>query len=296
MAFWWVSQNQTYKKEMPGGYLWAPQKGKSKNPPHHWKSLLRVQEGDVVFSSYNQKIVAVSSVLSKAYNSSNPFPKDENEWEKDGYKIDASYHELDNGIEIKNISRDLFKLLNVYHGPLNINQHVNEGYLFELSDEAGSNLLSLIENRNEIDIETKFEADIEKEKLGETTKKAIIESRIGQGQFRKELIQFWEGKCAVTGVLLTDILIASHIKPWKVSNNNERLDRYNGLLLSPTYDKLFDAGYISFNLDGKIIISQLLSETQLEQLHINKEDKLIKKLGSEFNNYLVYHKENILKK
>ena len=296
MAFYWVFQNTTYEEESLGSYLWAPKKNKKNQSFFHWQNMKYLQEGDIVFSSVNKSIVAVSTVLSKCYDQSKPLIDKDGEWESDGYKVDLNFHELESLLTFDSFPKDVLEMFNVEYGPINRKGTGNQGYLYHISDEAGSNLISLIENRNTIDIETKFEEDVKKENINETTKKAIIESRIGQGQFRKELINFWDGKCAVTGVLLTDILIASHIKPWKVSNNIERLDRHNGLLLSPTYDKLFDAGYISFDLDGKIIISELLSEIQLEQLNINKEDKLIKKLGSEFNNYLVYHKENILKK
>lgn len=83
--------------------------------------------------------------------------------------------------------------------------------------------------------------------IEQTTKEQIIESRIGQGEFRKKLINKWNKKCSISNCELLEILIASHIKPWKFSNNLERLDENNGLLLSPTYDKLFDKGFISFN-------------------------------------------------
>lgn len=78
----------------------------------------------------------------------------------------------------------------------------------------------------------------------------------------------------MTGINLTDILIASHIKPWKVCNNPERLDKFNGLLLSPTYDKLFDSGYILFQDNGEVIISNVLTQFQLEQLQITKDDTI----------------------
>ena len=296
MAFHWVFQNSTYKEESTGSYLWAPKKGKNDRTPFHWKTMNNLQEGDIVFSSYQQKIVAVSTVLSTAYDHKKPFAVNtDNEWEEDGNKVDLNFHELDAPINLKSFSPDLQKSLNVFHGPLNSNGTGNQGYLYKVSDDAGTNLLSVIESQNKLDIETEFVEDIEKEDISETTKKAIIESRIGQGQFRKELIDFWDGKCAVSGLQLTDILIASHIKPWKVSNNKERLDQYNGLLLSPTYDKLFDSGYISFDIDGKIIISELLSLQQRALLHINEKCKLIKNLDSQFSNYLTYHKNNILK-
>jgi hypothetical protein len=297
MAFYWVFQNSTYKEESAGNYLWAPKKGKNGRTPFHWETMNDLQEGDIVFSSYQQKIVAVSTVLSMAYNHKKPFAVNiDNEWEEDGNKVDLNFHELNNPIQLKLFPLELQKLLNIYHGPLNSNGSGNQGYLFSLSDEAGTYLLSLLEKENTIDIETEFVKDIEEENISETTKKAIIESRVGQGQFRKNLIEIWDGKCAVTASALIDILIASHIKPWKVSNNKERLDPYNGLLLSPTYDKLFDTGYISFNVDGTIIISELLSDAQIEVLHVTKSDRLIKKPNHELNNYLKYHRKNILKK
>ena len=292
MAFWWVSQNKTYRHERKGGYLWAPKKGKAKNPPHHWKTLLRVQEGDIVFSSFNQKIVSVSTVMSKVYAADNPFPREG--WEKDGNKIDLNYHELSHPIEIKSLPDTLFAQLNVYHGPLNKKKHVNEGYLFEVSEKAGSTLLALIEKQNSINIEESFVNDIVQEQISQITKQIIIDSRIGQGKFREKLIHIWDGKCAVTGVGLTHILIASHIKPWKVANNSERVDEYNGLLLSPNYDKLFDAGYISFDQDGKIILSSRLGKEEMHLLHISKTDTLNQKLNEKQREYLQYHRDIIL--
>ena len=78
--------------------------------------------------------------------------------------------------------------------------------------------------------------------IAETEKEAIIRARIGQGLFRNRLLSYWAG-CSITGCKLTNILIASHIKPWRYSNNPERLDVFNGLLLTPNYDKLFDLGF-----------------------------------------------------
>jgi len=296
MAFYWVFQNSTYQEESEGSYLWAPKKGKNNRTPFHWQTMNDLQEGDIVFSSYQQKIVAVSTVMSTAYDYKKPFAVNtDNEWEEDGNKVDLNFHELNDPVILKSFPPKLQRILNVYHGPLNTNGTGNQGYLYELSDEAGTDLLAIIETQNNIDIEAEFVEDIEHENISKTTKKAIIESRVGQGLFRKELITLGNGKCAVTNLDLTDILIASHIKPWKVSNNNERLDPYNGLLLSPNYDKLFDSGYISFDDDGQIIISSILTEIQYEQLGINKDIRLFKKINHKVKKYLTYHRKNILK-
>jgi len=128
--------------------------------------------------------------------------------------------------------------------------------------------------------------------LKETQKKAIILSRIGQGTFRKGLINYWQC-CSVSGFTSTWILIASHIKPWRVSDNNERLDVFNGLLLLPNLDKLFDKGYMSFDANGRVIYSKLLNAEDKKTLHLTDDLKL-RMISPNHVPYLKYHNENCL--
>jgi predicted restriction endonuclease len=125
-----------------------------------------------------------------------------------------------------------------------------------------------------------------------TTRKAIIDARVGQGQFRQELIELW-GQCAVTGCKIIPLLKASHIKPWRACTNDERLDKFNGLLLNPILDAAFDTGLISFDVAGKIVISTTLS-SELEQLGINKEMRL-RITNNQSSGYLAWHREHIYK-
>ena len=81
--------------------------------------------------------------------------------------------------------------------------------------------------------------------IPETERIAIVQSRIGQGVFRKALLEKYDGRCIISGIDLPKLLVASHIKPWAVSSNDERLSVDNGLLLSATYDRLFDCGLIT---------------------------------------------------
>lgn len=111
--------------------------------------------------------------------------------------------------------------------------------------------------------------------ISETQKELLTFARIGQGKYRKDLIELWE-KCSVSECNMTDLLIASHIKPWSESSNEEKLDPYNGLLLLPNYDKLFDKHLISFNDDGKIIISPHIKKGDYKVLGISSKDKLFK--------------------
>lgn len=126
--------------------------------------------------------------------------------------------------------------------------------------------------------------------LSITEKEAILKARIGQGKFRRTLIDYWKG-CSICGVDMTCLLVASHIKPWRVSNNVERLDVFNGLLLLPNYDKLFDLGYMSFLPNGKAIYSCLLEENDRKVLKLT-DDLRLSYVERKHMSYLKYHNDN----
>lgn len=120
------------------------------------------------------------------------------------------------------------------------------------------------------------ESKIQKDSsISETEHESIVKSRIGQGYFRNKLIEYWQG-CSVTQCRTISLLMASHIQPWRKSDNEQRLDVYNGLLLTPNLDKLFDKGYISFDKKGKIICSNALPKDDLKSLAISHNMQLTK--------------------
>ncbi len=124
---------------------------------------------------------------------------------------------------------------------------------------------------------------------------AKVKIRVGQGNYRRGLINKYGGRCLVTGLRTEELLIASHIKPWADCLNNERLDVENGFLLSPTIDKLFDNGYITFQDNGSLIISDCLLEEDRRVIGIY--EGLVVDLKSSYNmlEYLQYHRSNIFK-
>ena len=124
-----------------------------------------------------------------------------------------------------------------------------------------------------IDVEQEFKLDPRLVNVTETERSALVQARIGQGAFRQSLKQYWNGKCAVTGCPVSDVLIASHIKPWSNCENHERLDPFNGLLLIATLDRLFDRGLISFTDDGELIYDKAI-EQHLVQLGIDSATRL----------------------
>lgn len=141
------------------------------------------------------------------------------------------------------------------------------------------------------DLEAKEENRIkENTALKETERTALIKSRVGQGNFRKDLVDYWQG-CALSDSNMINILVASHIKPWRVSDNAERLDVFNGLLLLPNYDKLFDLGYISFMPNGEIVISSLLPKEEYSCLNLDRSLRL-SHIDDKHQPYLSYHRDN----
>ncbi|MBT2616129.1 HNH endonuclease [Bacillus sp. ISL-78] len=135
-------------------------------------------------------------------------------------------------------------------------------------------------------------AKTEKIIITETEKEQVIMSRIGQSTFKKALLAI-EKKCRLCGLSDERFLVASHIKPWSQSNNQERLDVNNGLLLCPNHDTLFDKGYISFQEDGMILISASLDEATKVFLYINETMRLER--NEVQKNYIKWHKENVFK-
>lgn len=121
-------------------------------------------------------------------------------------------------------------------------------------------------------------------KLGVTERDAITKARIGQGQFRDSLIEYWS-TCAVTGCTVSELVEASHIRPWAKATDKERLDPYNGLLLSPTLHRCFDQHFITFSDTGQVLISSRLSSSDRKALGIEADMKL-KKIDDNHKPYL----------
>jgi hypothetical protein len=130
---------------------------------------------------------------------------------------------------------------------------------------------------------------LELNRPGITERKGLVTSRVGQGAYRKGIIHRWEYKCAVTGFDKLDVLIASHIVPWAESTDPERLDIHNGILLSPTYDALFDRHLISFENNGRIILSNAIDHDAYVKIGVSGDER-IANLSSYNIEYLERHR------
>jgi putative restriction endonuclease len=125
-----------------------------------------------------------------------------------------------------------------------------------------------------------------------TEKLSIVNSRVGQGKFRQSLLTMWDGKCCVSGLAIKDLLRASHIKPWSDVNNKERLDGYNGLLLGPQFELPFDQGFITFDDQGKLLVSSEMTTADVTKAGIRGGES-IKGLTPSHFGYLEYHRKEV---
>lgn len=144
---------------------------------------------------------------------------------------------------------------------------------------------------------TQIEKEIETDpSTNKTTKEQLILARHGQGNFREKIVEKYVGRCVVTQIDDERVLTASHIKPWALCNDTERLSKENGLLLSPNYDSLFDLGFITFSDNGDLITSIYFSDDNFKKMGLEKNKKYNLKQSDEMKKYLSFHRENIFKK
>ncbi len=125
-----------------------------------------------------------------------------------------------------------------------------------------------------------------------TEAERLVVQRVGQGLFRNALLDFWQGQCCVTGLDVPELLRASHIRPWaKCETDEQRLDVFNGLLLAPHLDALFDGGWVSFTDEGQLLISDLLPVSARVHLGV-AHDLAIRNIKPAHTKYLGFHREH----
>ena len=142
---------------------------------------------------------------------------------------------------------------------------------------------------------TDFETLLGAPPKDQTTKESLINARVGQGEFRGAVLALWGNRCSVTGAVTLDAIRASHIKPWRASTDAERLDPHNGLPLVASLDALFDAGLISFESSGKLLVSSVLNAAERHIFGI-ADKSLAKRPTPKTAEYLTYHRRHVFRK
>jgi len=256
-----------------------------------YQSFHAISKGVVTPSGTNYIIFFVTKDKQEALTQYNDYI-DENMlfWEgEEKHSSDKRVFEANtNGDEIHLFYRDIHHTAFVYFGKITLTD-------YQLRENAPSEFVFRINALSaEIDAFKEVrEHAAEYKTLAVTEQEQIVVSRLGQGSFRRNVIRLW-GSCSVTGLQTVGLLRASHIKPWKDSNNDERLTPYNGLLLIPDYDFLFDRGYISFKDDGNILVSERLSPFARNAFDV-KDDLRLRKVFPNSKDYLEFHREAVFK-
>jgi hypothetical protein len=280
--YWWVNQGQSFEDEFNGGYIRSPQKEKDGGINQCFENMREIKRGDKVASCINGEIKAIGIVKFDVFEESIRAEDIGTEREK-GWKAFVDWTLLESPFKIKKNH----ELIRLEEPPLDKNHNGRQGYIFGIS----SKLFHII-CKSDLEIQEKLiEKDIiNNPLLAITEKEQLIKARRGQGKFRENLEQI-EKFCRLTKLNRTEFLIASHIKPWRDSTNEERLDGNNGLLLSPHIDKLFDKGWISFSDEGNLLYSAKAEEA-LEKWNIHK-DMNVGEFTQKQCIYLKYHRENL---
>jgi putative restriction endonuclease len=302
MRYWWVNQNKTYRHEIDGGYLWAPQSG-----VWHHEILTEIRPGDLVFSFKDTYIVAIGVVQREAENLIKPdFGGHGENWADLGWCVQTEFVELANPIKPSEIMNLIDPLLPEKYSPIQSGTgRGNQIYLTEIPPRLGDLLFELlradVSNLKEelapsfdLEIEDSIQYEILAKGIeGDLEKIQITKARRGQGIFKTN-VRLVEHRCRLTGVENIKHLRASHIKPWKDSSDQEKIDGNNGLLLSPHVDHLFDRGFISFKNSGDLLVSKELNTLVLNQWSLAS----IKNVG-EFNSrqagYMEFHRDIVFK-
>lgn len=305
MAYWWVNLGSTYKHEVRG-FMWSPQLG-ARGKIQSYENMLLIQPGDVIFAFSNSQIKAVGIATGRAQASPKPdFGSAGSYWANEGWLVGVAFVELDAPIRIRNFMNLVSGALPEKHSPLRLDGSANQAYLFAVPEAMALILAGIIGRQfQEItNLNIVFDEDQEtvdpieselKMRIGisETEKLQLVRSRRGQGLFKAN-VQLVEDGCRVTGVTQPNLLVASHIKPWKDSSDEEKLDGFNGLLLAPHVDRLFDRGLMSFKQNGEMLISSTLDSEVLSRWHIPLGIS-VGTFTSQQNNYLEFHRDVVFK-
>ncbi len=313
MRYWWVNHSQTNRQEVEGGYLWSPLVEANGARSRFYENMRRAAPGDVVLSYASGRVGKVGVVSDYAIQGPKPqeFGTVGLNWNATGWLLPTQW--LDTSIDIrpKDLLTELRPLLPATHSPIqaesgNGNQ---KAYLAEVDRAVvelmlNSSPLSLASlesmpiasGLNFVDeLDDLVERQIAQDtSLEQTEREQLTRARRGQGIFRTRVLAI-EPVCRISGVSTPNLLIASHIKPWRICDSAaERLDGLNGLMLAPHIDFLFDRGLLSFDDNGQPLYSSQLSEIDAQKFGLRADQRPAPKRLSEGSlSYFRHHRTNV---
>lgn len=307
MRYWWVNQNQTYRAEVRGSFMWSPKRNANGARNQFYENMREVLPGDIVFSYCDTLIKAIGVVTGVAQTGPKPdFGSAGLNWSKEGWFVPVDYCAVPSPIRPKDHIDVLRPFLPEKYSPL---QATGDGlqsvYLAEVPESLAQALMALMGQAfwdalaEAASVPTSPEVrelvdDAAAASLpGTTFREQLIRARRGQGVFRANVL-LQESHCRVTRVDEPRHLKASHIKPWRDASDTERLDGANGLLLSPHIDHLFDGGYLTFSVNQELIVVPEVRDKLLDAWGIDAGQR-IDDFSREQQAYLDYHRANVFR-
>lgn len=285
MRFWWVNHKQTMRQEIAGGYLWSPVTEANGARSRFYDNMRHAAPGDVVLSYAEGRVGRIGNVADFAISAPKPeeFGSIGAYWSAVGWLLPVQWLDASLAVRPKDLLVQLAPLLPVMYSP--IQPHTGNGnqkaYLTEVDRAVvelvlGAAKLPLTDllaapTRTAADFAVTLDDIVERGilediSLDRTVREQLTRARRGQGLFRKRVLDV-EPICRVTGVEKPNLLVASHIKPWRACGTAaERLDGFNGLMLAPHADFLFDRGLLGFEDDGRALFSSQLADADAAKL------------------------------
>jgi putative restriction endonuclease len=319
MRYWWVNQNQTFRQEFHGGYLWSPKRKSNQSINPFYEFMREVAPGDIIFCFEGARIRALGIAQSTCYEAPKPeeFGAAGINWNDIGWKVEVRYFLMHTQIRPAEHMAMLGPWLPERYSPLQSSGRGNQSvYLTTVPEPLATALIGLIGRQARDLLQKSFIQDYSSPDtavpdilrwedhianriaatgdLAETQRDALIMARRGQGIFKANVRRV-ERRCRVTGVDRTEHLIASHTKPWRdCASNEERLDGENGLLLTPNIDHLFDRGFISFEDSGRLLVSAVADKESLRKMGVPVDE--VRNVGGFTDgqkHYLDFHRESV---
>lgn len=312
MRYWWVNHKQTARQEIDGGYLWSPRREANGARSQFYENLRIAAPGDAVLSFSGGWIRYAGTVQEFAYPTPRPdgFETISAHWADEGWLLPIAWQPLAQPQRPKDRIGEFGMLLPTKYSPIHpVTGNGNQkAYLAEigrdvfelltglaefggsrqvLADQPGHSMLARVDDM----LQQRIGKDAD---LDSTTRQQLVLARYGQGVFRSRVFEFGRS-CRLTHIENPQLLIASHIKPWRLcSTAAERLDGANGLLLAPHVDRLFDRGLISFSNSGDVLVSPRLNRDDLKRLGLLKAcTQGCPPFHEQQAAYLAFHRENV---
>lgn len=301
------------RQEVDGGYLWSPVREANGARSQFYDNMRRAAPGDVVLSYAAGQVGRVGKVSDYAISAPKPeeFGNIGLYWSATGWLLPVQWLDANFAVRPKELIKNLAPLLPAKHSPIqpqsgNGNQkaylaEVDRGVVDLILAAARLPALDLLSapTNTAADFATTLDDVVERNiqsdmSLDDTIRAQLVRARRGQGLFRRRVLEF-EPICRITGLAAPNLLIASHIKPWRACGTAaERLDGANGLMLAPHADFLFDRGLLGFESDGRPIFSSQLTDADADKLGMHVVQRPPPKpLHDDSRSYLNHHRMNV---